>query len=109
MNVTSLPYSVLTALPPKAYRFPQMFRTGYDTPESDKAQYVVGLEHGKDAEYINICANGTWACSHKDGGLTTSYEGIGYHRSTAALLQGFIDSECTIYVNRYDDPKSYEI
>jgi hypothetical protein len=98
----NLPYSLLTSLPPRTFLHPRMFITGFDTPESDNEQYEKGLEIGRESEYVGIAKNGTWYSKPLRGGVCTSYEGIGYHRSTAALLKGFLDSGTEVYVSRYD-------
>jgi hypothetical protein len=36
---------------------------------------------------------------------THSYEGIGYHRSTAELLRGFLDGTAAVWVEREDDTR----
>ena len=98
----NLPYSILQSLPPTAYLHPRMFKTGFDTPELDQEQYDKGLEIGKESEYVTIARNGTWSARGLDGVATSSYEGIGYHASTTALLKGFLDSGCEIYIDRND-------
>jgi len=100
MFEANLPYSLLTGLSPECFKHPRMFITAFDTPERDAVQYKKGLETGKNSEYVTIARNGTWTARTNNGGVVTSYEGIGYHASTAALLRGFLDSGTEVYVSR---------
>lgn len=88
-------------LPAEAYCQPDLFKTGYDTKENNGDQYKKGLELGKNCQRIAIGCNGCWGGRTKDGGVITSYEMIGYHRGTAALLQGILDSGVELWVYRY--------
>jgi hypothetical protein len=95
-------YKTLTALPARKYLDWQFFRTDWDvTPARAEKAYQKGVETGKSARYVFISANGTWGAVMLDGGMITSYEGIGYHAHTADLLHGFIDSGAAIVVYRY--------
>lgn len=88
---------------------PDNFITGYDSlnAEYQTQQYNKGLELGKNALVINISVSDVWSMVMKDGSLRTSYERIGYHAGTAALLRGFIDSGAKIVIwrdsEKYDD------
>jgi hypothetical protein len=105
-------YAHLQALPPGAYLVPENFRTLWDdrNPARAAEQYNKGLKIGREAiafgGHVSIACNGTWGAAA--AGSISSYEGIGYHGETAALLRGFIDSGCTIVVYRhstgYDQP-----
>jgi len=95
-----IPYSVLERLPAEAYLHPSMFTSPFDTVESDEEQYNYGLALGRKAKEVFITNRGTWGAEMLNGGQVTAPEGIGYHRSTAALLRGFLDSDCTIHVYR---------
>ncbi len=97
-------YTELEALEPEAYLNPDNFKTGWDNnnPARQKQQYDKGLEVGAESEVVFISCNGTWGARGKDNSHTTSYEGIGYHSNTDALLRGFLDSGCKIVVYRYN-------
>lgn len=77
-------------------------KTQWDSPESDQEQYAEGLRLGAEMEYISISINGVWGGRTKDGASIQSYEKIGYHRSTGALMRGFLDSGVAVFVYRYD-------
>ncbi len=79
---------------------PNNFRTSFDTPGSDASQYAKGLETARNAKSISIGVNGVWGARMLDGASLVSYERIGYHRSTAALLRGFLDSGVLMTVYR---------
>ena len=97
-----LPSSFVNTLSPECFRYPSMFRANHDTELGNQKQYELGLEVGRESGYVTICKDGTWAARSLEGVVTTSYEQIGYHASTAALLQGFLDSGTEVYVDRYD-------
>lgn len=101
-------YSELTALPPEAYLNWREFGGQGGSAEYADKQYEKGLKVGRDNDYIFISANGTWGAMRdrpRDHSMITSYEGIGYHGCTDALLHGFLDSGAPIVVYRYDDLK----
>lgn len=99
-------YSELNKLPPDAFLQWENFRTEYDCPGDAYSleQYSNGLEIGRASVTVGISMNGTWYALGKDRSTTTSYEGIGYHRSTADLLHGLLDSGCPFVVHRFDYP-----
>jgi hypothetical protein len=101
-------YSELERLPAEAYLNPDNFRTEYDGRVLGKAeeQYQAGLEYGRNATRISLSYKGVWGASMKNGAMVSSYEGIGYHAETAALLKGFLDSGCAIVVYRSSDSPS---
>lgn len=110
-------YAELSALPAEAYLDPTRFITSYPldrvffrtgAAEGDEAekrwikQYKKGASYGKDDD-VFLSEKGVWSVSHGPhgkGGVTTSYEGIGYHAATAPLLQGFLDSGASVFVRR---------
>ena len=116
-------YEELNALPPSAFLNWENFGTPFDVPGDDYAQkqYAKGLEIGRKSKMcgprlfgergqgaVYIRADGTWAAdtpptfsSGTMAGFCSSYEGIGYHRATADLLHGFIDSGARIVVSRW--------
>jgi len=98
----ALPPSLLNTLDPMCFRYPRMFQADHDTELGNQKQYERGLEVGRESEYVTICKDGTWSARSLEGVITTSYERIGYHSGTAALLQGFLDSGVEMYVDRYD-------
>jgi hypothetical protein len=90
------------AMSPESYLNPDLFKTGWDTPELDKQQYAEGLKQAEGLQYLTIGYNGCWGGFTKNCGSLTSYERIGYHASTAALLKGFLDSGIPIFVYRWE-------
>lgn len=112
-------YDELCELPAAAYLEWENFRTPFDVlgDEMAQKQYVKGLKYGKKSKQakggagaVQIRADGTWGCDlpatlpGSAGGYVSSYEGIGYHRATADLLRGFIDSGARIVVHRWNGP-----
>lgn len=99
-------YDVLNALPPEAFLDPESFRTGWGA-EEDAAycakQYAAALDASKRAYETGgetyVQANGTWGASGPRWCITT-YEGIGYHAGTAAVLRGLLDGPGAFYVYR---------
>ncbi|MEV0471019.1 hypothetical protein [Streptomyces prunicolor] len=110
------PYSVLNALPAEDFLKPENFVTEFDARNPDYAeeQYRKGLELSEEYGRIVIRAGGTWAA--EDGPVDPvtrartigaySYEGIGYHGNTAALLRGFLDGPAPIDVERRQEDYS---
>ena len=96
----SLPVSVLTSFNAELFKCPRIFRTAWDSSSLDQKQYDKGVRIGKESEYITISERGTWSSKLLNGGSNTSYETIGYHASSAALLAGFLDSGTEVYVAR---------
>ncbi|WP_328377067.1 hypothetical protein OHB13_11995 [Streptomyces sp. NBC_00440] len=106
----SRPYIVLNSLPPEEFLKPENFATEFDARNADAAerQYRYGLKLSTDYGRIIIRANSTWAA--EDGPVdpitrartlgSYSYEGIGYHAHTAALLRGFLDGPAPVDVER---------
>ena len=76
---------------------PEALKTSLDRDDDyAEKQYNKGLLYGNEAEYVYITPTGTWAVKTVDGGFISSYEVLGYHRSTRELLKGFIDSGAKI-------------
>lgn len=102
-------YSELSELPAEAYLDPANFTTSHDSLAANQKyedkQYRQGLRTGKAALYITLSFKGVWGAVMKGGGSVRSYEGIGYHAHTAALLRGFLDSGVDIDVTRIVDDK----
>jgi len=116
-------YGVLNLLPPEAFLLWEDFRTDFDVPgdEISQRQYAKGLEIGRKSKMcgprlmgekgqgsVYIRSNGTWAADIPPtmpngtmAGFCSSYEGIGYHRATADLLHGFLDSGARVVVSRW--------
>lgn len=106
------PYKELSELPAESYLNPDNFITEFDTgmpnEEYAKKKYEEGLAIGKEYGAIFINDRSVWSAAMLGSGLThslSSSEGIGYHRNTKELLQGFIDSKAEITVTRYIDGK----
>lgn len=106
------PYKELSELPAESYLNPDNFVTEFDTKmpneEYAKKQYEDGLAIGKEYGAIFINYKSVWSAAMLGSGLTNSLsssEGIGYHRNTKELLQGFIDSKAEITVARDIDGK----
>lgn len=99
-------YSQLEKLSAEKYLDWNSFETDCDSfqPNLDRKyaeiQYNKGVEIGKNANVICISHRSIWSSCNKDGSLTSSYEGIGYHACTKDLLHGFIDSGCTLAIRR---------
>lgn len=85
---------------PEDFLNPDNFKTTMDTPELDLKQYKKGLELSNTSSVIGISANGCWFADLISGGHLTSYEVIGYHSSTAALLKGFLAGRAKFIVYR---------
>lgn len=98
----SQPYNILNKLPAETFLDPTKFTTSYDTAEGSSKQYQKGLDVGRNATTIHIESTGVWSASMKDRSSLQSYEGIGYHANTGALLAGFLDSGARIVVSRWD-------
>jgi hypothetical protein len=97
------PYSELNAMPAESFLNPSLF--GWPTPCVEPTgyaleQYNKGLAIGQKSLSVHIACNSTWGGSGKNGGQTSSYEGIGYHAGTGWLLKGFLDSGVPIVVYR---------
>lgn len=104
-------YQELRQLAPETYLTWELFGTLYDRDDDyARDQYAKGRKIGQDAKdaggAVYITSAGTWSAdapSYFPGSMTvtiTSYEGIGYHRSTKDLLHGFWDSGCKLVVKR---------
>lgn len=98
------PYSELEMIQPIDYLNPDNFKTMWDgEPENEYSvqQYNAGLKYGNEFDEIHISQRGTWSASNIDNRTNvTGYEGIGYHRCTSQILQGFLDSTARIFVHR---------
>lgn len=101
-------YDELSNLKPMAYLNPKNFKTNWEkveTPDSiehAKSQYEKGLSIGREYKEIMINDRSVWSAGlSSDCAAICSSEGIGYHRNTASLLQGFIDSGAKITVSRF--------
>ena len=98
-------YSELNALSAESFLDPDLFVSEYDHMDRGgyaEEQYRKGLEISNSSESVGISANGTWWARGKDGSLTTSYEGIGYHLHTSALLRGLLAGTAKFIVYRFD-------
>lgn len=71
------------------------------TVQGAEKQRAKGLELAKDY-IVHIAVNDTWSATRCSESIS-SYEKLGYHADTAALLQGFIDSGCTFFVHRWNE------
>ena len=98
----SQPYNILNKLPAETFLDPTKFTTSYDTAEGGERAYNDAMAVGQRATTIHIESTGVWSASMKDGSSLQSYQGIGYHANTAALLKGFLDSGARIVVSRWD-------
>ncbi|MEU1880331.1 hypothetical protein ABZ470_23745 [Streptosporangium sp. NPDC020072] len=107
-------YETLNAMAPEEFLFPERFATRYDQ-EDDYAQqqYERGVRLSGEWDEIYIRHTGTWGARRGKqvseafpdrephwSSECTSYEGIGYHRSTADLLRGFLAGPAPVYVER---------
>lgn len=96
-----------------AFMNPDLFRKPTDGDIADESthahqQYLKALEIARKAEYITIGITDTWGAKMMDGGTMASYEKIGYHRNTYALLKGFLDSGKLIKLFRLEHGKINE-
>lgn len=71
------------------------------TTQGAEKQRAKGIEMAKDYT-VHIAVNDTWSANRRNESIS-SYEKIGYHADTAALLQGFIDSGCTFFIHRWNE------
>jgi len=101
-------YPELQEFPAEAYLEPSNFQTEHDctAPGSRPAAYAVeqyqkGLRISKEAKRVTIGVDSVWGCLRRDGGMTRSYEGIGYHAGTCALLTGFLQGPAELVVYRW--------
>lgn len=97
-------YKELNELKPEAFLDWEAFDTAYEAlgvaKGYDQEQYRKGLAIAQESRYVFISSNGTWGAGGKNGGQTTSSEGIGYHSCTKWLLKGFLDADVPIVVYR---------
>lgn len=102
-------YSILEKMKPSDYLSPDNFKTNYDKDdEHAKKQYRDGLKLGSEMGYIFITDRSIWLAGNSaTTGVISSSEGIGYHKNTAPLLKGFLDSGAEIQVSRFDDEKGF--
>ena len=96
-------YKEIDNLTPEAFQNPENFTTGYDTPESNQEQYAKVLEYSKNYDYFFVSANSTWGAQNFNHGMLTTSEGIGYHRSTNAILGAMLDSKKPVIIFRFYD------
>lgn len=98
-------YDELEKMKPADYLSPEKFSTRYDKDdENSKEQYRKGLKIGSEMKKILINDRSVWlAGDSASTGVMSSSEGIGYHKDTASLLRGFLDSGAEIEVSRYDE------
>lgn len=110
-------YDELEALPAERYLDSSFFKTKFDDMFNDngnnaKDQYETGFATGMEFGLIEISDRSVWSARDIDGGSLKgsliSNEGIGYHRNTKDLLQGFIDSGAKIVIKRFDGDKFNE-
>ncbi len=101
-------YAVLNAMPPEAFLNPALFVTGWDSLPANIASAPAARARGlklkaDGCNSIHITAGGVWGAKGPNFYIE-SYEGIGYHANTAALLEGFLASGLPIIVYRRDKP-----
>ncbi len=94
----------LAAMPADSFLDPELFRTGsrLDTVPNvrETAKYRQTLADCTQWREIHIATNNVWSAHNVDNGHTQSYEKLGYHANTAALLAAFLDSGIPVYVHR---------
>ncbi|TXH43898.1 MAG: hypothetical protein E6Q97_33540 [Desulfurellales bacterium] len=93
----------LVALPAAAYLTPDVFKTAFDCASEQEAK---GLQIATEFDEINIAVNSVWSASMRrpsSSSYLQSYEAIGYHANTAALLRGFLAGTARVIVHRYRD------
>lgn len=102
-------YQILNALDPQEFLHPERFATTWPAdmnPEFLAEKRREGLEISRGAERVYISAHGTWGADGVAGKgrvWTTSYEGIGFHAGTSALLEGFLAGPAPVDVIRIVD------
>lgn len=71
------------------------------TAEGSMTQRAKGRKLAR--EYaVHIAVDDTWSATRR-GETISSYEKIGYHADSAALLQGFLESECVFFIHRWNE------
>lgn len=80
---------------------PNKFKTSMDYSNSN--QYAKGLDISNNAVSIGVSVHDTWWACMKDGSRMTSYEKLGYHSNTCALLSGFLAGSASFQVYRMTD------
>lgn len=92
----------LIAMSADAFTDPSNFLTDYDTNNQTyiAEQFYKGLNTGREATQITISIRNVWSARLPSGYMIYSYETIGWHAGTAALLQGFLASGVKIIVYR---------
>jgi len=90
-------YAELSELAPEEYLNWQQFGSW------SEEQYQKGLRIGRESTRVSLSVKGVWGSNGKDGSSCSSYEGIGYHAGTGALMKGFIDSGVPIVVYRWSN------
>ena len=104
-------YDVLASLPASAYLDPDQFKSSFDNDDLSARRYAEGLETSQefaDGE-VTISVRSVWGANKVgDNSRCTvfSYEGIGYHTGTAALLRGFLDGPAPVVVFRKDGSRT---
>jgi hypothetical protein len=84
------------------FRFPNMFRTGYDVCEARALKrYLDGRKECEDYSEIFISLNDTVCATLKVGnGHMTGYEKLGHHAYSSEYLRAILDSGCPVTVYR---------
>lgn len=94
----------LAQLPAEAFRNPDNFRVAADDWQENadlpRRQAAVIAELAPNVRHFVINANGTWGAEMTDGGILSTYETIGYHSGTAALLRAILDTGKPVIVYR---------
>lgn len=97
-------YSVLNKFCASSFLYPEMFGTSFDVDINKRREnYERGLKTGEECTKVWVSANGTWGGDTKNGGIITSYEGIGYHAYTADFWRGILNSGVPVYIFRFDE------
>jgi len=103
-------YATLNKLPAHTFLDWEKFKTNYAIEQNEEytlKRYNEALKISQEAQEVFISASGTWGADLKNGGLLSSYEGIGYHAGSAWMLKGFLDGPASIVV--YRDNQQFKI
>jgi hypothetical protein len=92
-----LSVDLLNSLPVRAYCYPRLFQTSFDTEEHNREQYRKGLEIGSTSLYVSISVyGGFWSIVENE--IKIGFTHFGIEKGSAALLAGLIASGCELRI-----------
>lgn len=105
-------YAELEEFPAEAYLEPLNFATDSDGwPPAGYAleQYEKGRKIATEFTEVAISVKSVWGANRSaSGAYLSSYEGIGYHACTCALLAGFLAGPADLVVYRWNPASTLE-